>query len=183
MGPNGAGKTTTIEIIETNLKADSGTIIYKGKELTDSFKEEIGIQFQSTALKEFLTVNETLELFAQLYPKPKALDEIISICNLEETLNQVNRKLSGGQKQRMLLGIALINDLELLFLDEPVTGLDPHARRNFWTLIENVKQKGKTIIFTTHYMDEAERLCGEKIRYIDWFVPGVIGLNICICLA
>ena len=110
LGPNGAGKTTTIEIMESILKPDSGEIYYKGKKTTHSFKEKIGIQFQSTALQEFLTVRETLKLFSRLYPKHKPLDEIIKICALDDIINRDNRKLSGGQRQRMLLGIALIND-------------------------------------------------------------------------
>lgn len=163
LGPNGAGKTTTIEIMESIQKPDSGEIYYKGKKTTHSFKEKIGIQFQNTSLQEFLTVKETLELFSRLYPSHKPIDEIIRVCSLEEFINQDNRKLSGGQRQRMLLGIALINNPDLLFLDEPTTGLDPQARRNFWRLIENIKAEGKTIVLTTHYMDEAEFLCDEVV--------------------
>jgi ABC-2 type transport system ATP-binding protein len=163
LGPNGAGKTTTIEIMESIQKPDSGEIFYKGVKTTRAFKEKIGIQFQNTSLQEFLTVKETLELFSRLYPKHKPLEEIIRVCSLEEFIDQDNRKLSGGQRQRMLLGIALINDPDLLFLDEPTTGLDPQARRNFWRLIENIKKEGKTIVLTTHYMDEAEFLCDEVV--------------------
>ena len=163
LGPNGAGKTTTIEIIESILKPDAGEIYYKGEKISHSFKEKIGIQFQSTALQEFLTVRETLELFSRLYPKHKSIDEIIKICTLEDIIDRDNRKLSGGQRQRMLLGVALINDPDLLFLDEPTTGLDPQARRNFWNLIENIKKEHKTVILTTHYMDEAEYLCEEIV--------------------
>jgi ABC-2 type transport system ATP-binding protein len=163
LGPNGAGKTTTIEMIESILKPDSGEIFYKGEKITYSFKEKIGIQFQNTALQEFLTVKETLVLFSRLYPKHKPLEEIIKICDLEEIINRDNGKLSGGQRQRMLLGVALINDPDLIFLDEPTTGLDPHARRNFWHLIENIKKENKTVILTTHYMDEAEYLCEEIV--------------------
>ncbi len=166
LGPNGAGKTTTIEIIESILKPDSGEIFYNGERTTHSFKEKIGIQFQNTALQEFLTVKETLELFSRLYPRHKPLEEIIKICDLDEIINRDNRKLSGGQRQRMLLGVALINDPDLLFLDEPTTGLDPHARRNFWNLVENIKRENKTIFLTTHYMDEAEYLC-EEIAIMD----------------
>ena len=163
LGPNGAGKTTTIEVIETILKPDSGQIEYRGSAISGAFKEKIGIHFQSTALQEFLTVKETLRLFARLYPTPLSLEEIIELCSLEDIIERDNRKLSGGQRQRMLLAIALINDPELLFLDEPTTGLDPHARRNFWKLIENIKAQGKTVILTTHYMDEAEVLCDEIV--------------------
>jgi ABC-2 type transport system ATP-binding protein len=166
LGPNGAGKTTTIEIIESILKPDSGEIYYKGEKINHSFKEKIGIQFQNTALQEFLTVKETLGLFANLYPRHKPIEEIIKICDLEDIINQDNGKLSGGQRQRMLLGVALINDPDLIFLDEPTTGLDPHARRNFWNLVENIKKENKTVILTTHYMDEAEYLC-EEILIMD----------------
>ena len=163
LGPNGAGKTTAIEVIETIHEPDSGTILYRGEVVARSFKENIGIQFQDTSLQEFLTVRETLELFSKLYPKPRPLAEIIEACSLEEFIDRDNRKLSGGQRQRMLLGIALVNDPDLLFLDEPTTGLDPHARRNFWRLVEGIKAQGKTVILTTHYMDEAEYLCEDII--------------------
>jgi len=163
LGPNGAGKTTTIEMIESIVKPDSGLILYKGEKIGHSFKEKIGIQFQNTSLQEFLTVRETLELFSRLYPKHKPIEEIIKICSLEDIISRDNRKLSGGQRQRMLLGIALINDPDLLFLDEPTTGLDPHARRNFWDLIERIKKEKKTVILTTHYMDEAEYLCDDIV--------------------
>ena len=163
LGPNGAGKTTAIEVIETIHSPDSGEILYRGGPVERSFKENIGIQFQDTSLQEFLTVRETLELFSKLYPKPRPMDDIIAACSLEEFIDRDNRKLSGGQRQRMLLGIALVNDPDLLFLDEPTTGLDPHARRNFWRLIEGIKARGKTVILTTHYMDEAEYLCDDII--------------------
>jgi ABC-2 type transport system ATP-binding protein len=163
LGPNGAGKTTAIEVIETIHKPDSGQILYRGEKVNGGFREKIGIQFQDTSLQEFLTVRETIELFSRLYPHPRPLGEIIAACSLEEFIDRDNRKLSGGQRQRMLLGIALVNEPDLLFLDEPTTGLDPHARRNFWGLIEGIKAKGKTVILTTHYMDEAEYLCDEVI--------------------
>jgi ABC-2 type transport system ATP-binding protein len=163
LGPNGAGKTTTIEIMESIQEPDSGVVYYKGEKITHSFKEKIGIQFQNTSLQEFLSVRETLELFSRLYPKHKPLEEIVRICSLDDIINRDNRKLSGGQRQRMLLGIALINDPDLLFLDEPTTGLDPQARRNFWNLIENIKKENKTILLTTHYMDEAEYLCDDVV--------------------
>ncbi len=163
LGPNGAGKTTAIEVIETIHDPDSGTILYRGEAVARSFKENIGIQFQDTSLQEFLTVRETLELFSKLYPRPRPMDEIIADCSLEEFIDRDNRKLSGGQRQRMLLGIALVNNPDLLFLDEPTTGLDPHARRNFWRLVQGIKAQGKTVILTTHYMDEAEYLCDDII--------------------
>ena len=166
LGPNGAGKTTTIEMMEGILAPDEGEILYRGRPIDKEFKEQVGIQFQSTALQEFITVKETLKLFASFYPKQKPLDEIVEICSLQDILERDNRKLSGGQRQRMLLAVALVNDPELVFLDEPTTGLDPQARRNFWQLIENIKADNKTVLLTTHYMDEAEELC-EEIAIMD----------------
>ncbi len=163
LGPNGAGKTTTIEIIEGITKANSGDILYQGNKVDANFKEISGIQFQSTALQDFLSVKETLTLFKNLYKKTADLDELIELCSLTEYLNRDNHKLSGGQRQRLLLAIALINDPEVIFLDEPTTGLDPQARRNFWELVKAIKAKNKTIILTTHYMEEASYLCDEII--------------------
>ncbi len=161
LGPNGAGKTTTVEILEGIHTATSGEILYKGEPVGNRFRNEAGIMFQSTALQDFITVRETLMMFAQLYPKNTDLDELIRRCNLTDYLEQDNRKLSGGQRQRLLLAIALVNDPDIIFLDEPTTGLDPQARRNFWDLIESIKSEGKTILLTTHYMDEAYTLCDE----------------------
>ena len=161
LGPNGAGKTTTIEILEGINKATSGEILYKGQALGNQFRNEAGIMFQSTALQDYITVRETLEMFSRLYPKHVNLDELIIRCNLTEYLDQDNRQLSGGQRQRLLLAIALVNDPDIIFLDEPTTGLDPQARRNFWELINDIKSEGKTIVLTTHYMDEAYTLCDE----------------------
>lgn len=161
LGPNGAGKTTTIEILEGIHDASSGEIRYKGEPPGKRYHDEIGIMFQSTALQDFITVRETLEMFARFYPKQRNIQELIQTCHLAEFLDRDNRRLSGGQRQRLLLAIALVNDPDLLFLDEPTTGLDPQARRNFWDLIENIKAEGKTILLTTHYMDEAYILCDE----------------------
>lgn len=161
LGPNGAGKTTSIEVMEGILKPTSGEIYYQGRQRDTSFTEEIGIQFQQTSLLAFLSVLETLKTFQSFYRKTQDLDSLIRKCHLEELLKQPNDKLSGGQRQRLLLAIALINDPNLLFLDEPSTGLDPQARRNLWDLVENVKAEGKTIILTTHYMEEAQELCDE----------------------
>jgi len=161
LGPNGAGKTTTIEILEGIKDADSGTILYKGQPVGNRFQAEAGIMFQSTALQDFISVHETLIMFSKLYTKNADLDELIRRCNLQDYLDQDNRKLSGGQRQRLLLAISLVNDPEIIFLDEPTTGLDPQARRNFWDLIETIKTAGKTVIITTHYMDEAYTLCDE----------------------
>ncbi len=163
LGPNGAGKTTTIEIIEGITAANSGDILYYGKKIDKKFKQESGIQFQSTALQEFLTVKETLVLFKNLYKNTADMDELIELCSLADYLDHDNQKLSGGQRQRLLLAIALINDPKIIFLDEPTTGLDPQARRNFWDLVQAIKAKNKTIILTTHYMEEASYLCDEII--------------------
>lgn len=161
LGPNGAGKTTTVEILEGIHPATSGTILYKGEPVANRFRNEAGIMFQSTALQDFITVRETLMMFAHLYPHNTDIDQLIERCNLTEYLDQDNRELSGGQRQRLLLAIALVNDPDMIFLDEPTTGLDPQARRNFWDLIESIKAEGKTILLTTHYMDEAYILCDE----------------------
>ena len=161
LGPNGAGKTTTIEMMEGILKSTKGGIYFRGKLIDANYKNHIGIQFQETALQQSLTVKETLQFFKNLYKKSLPIEEIIESCSLQEYINRDNSKLSGGQRQRLLLGIALINDPDIIFLDEPTTGLDPQARHNFWELIRRIKKRGKTILLTTHYMDEAEQLCDE----------------------
>lgn len=163
LGPNGAGKTTTVEMMEGISRPDRGEILYKGKPLGKDFRAQAGIMFQSTALQEFITVAETLQLFSRLYAHVTPVNELIRSCSLEEFLDRDTRKLSGGQRQRLLLAIALINDPEIIFLDEPTTGLDPQARHNFWALIRQIKSRNKTIILTTHYMEEAYELCDEII--------------------
>jgi ABC-2 type transport system ATP-binding protein len=167
LGPNGAGKTTTLEIIEDIIEPTSGEIFYKGKPRAASFREEVGIQFQHTALLGFLTVRETLKTFADLYARPHDLDDLFRMCQLGDIQDQYNDKISGGQRQRLLLAAALVNRPELLFLDEPSTGLDPHARNELWKIVEQIKAKGKTIILTTHYMEEAARLC-DQIAIMDF---------------
>ncbi len=161
LGPNGAGKTTLIEIVEGVQQPDSGVTLYKGAPAGDRFRKEAGIQFQVTSLQEFLTVRETLRLFKSLYPRSMDMNEVIRLCSLEEFQDRDTRKLSGGQRQRLLMALALINDPEVLFLDEPTTGLDPQSRRNFWDLISLIRSRGKTVVLTTHYMDEAYTLCDE----------------------
>ena len=163
LGPNGAGKTTTLEMLEGISRPAAGEILYEGRALDRAFREDIGIQFQSTALQDFQSVRESLRMFASLYRRTADGDELIALCNLEEILDRDTRRLSGGQRQRLLLAIALVNDPRLVFLDEPTTGLDPQARRNFWGLIETVRQRGKTVVLTTHYMEEAQRLCDEIV--------------------
>lgn len=166
LGPNGAGKTTTIEMLEGILTPDAGTILYRGAPVDKEFYQKVGIQFQHTALPDFLKVGDVLNLFARFYDAPISRDELITLCSLEDILERDHRKLSGGQKQRLLLALALMNDPDLLFLDEPTTGLDPQARRNFWELVRSIRRRGKTILLTTHYMDEAEQLC-DHIAVLD----------------
>jgi ABC-2 type transport system ATP-binding protein len=161
LGPNGAGKTTTIEIMEGILPATAGEVRYRGEAQGPRFREEAGILFQKTALQDFLTVRQSIALFRGLYRSGLEVDEVLKLCALEALAGRDSRKLSGGQQQRLLLAIALVNDPAVLFLDEPTTGLDPQARRNFWELVQSIKARHKTIILTTHYMEEAELLCDE----------------------
>jgi ABC-2 type transport system ATP-binding protein len=161
LGPNGAGKTTTVEIMEGVSPATSGEVWYYGKPAGKQFREEAGIQFQNTALQDFITVQETLEMFQSLYDRRADLGQIVEQCSLGELLDRDNRKLSGGQRQRLLLAVALVNRPRLVFLDEPTTGLDPQARRNFWDLVKSIRAEGTTVILTTHYMEEAQVLCDE----------------------
>lgn len=161
LGPNGAGKTTTIEMMEGILTPTSGEVRYRGEPIGRRFREEAGILFQKTALQDFLTVRQSIAMFRGLYQSGLSVDEVIRLCALEKLETRDNRKLSGGQQQRMLLAVALVNDPAVLFLDEPTTGLDPQARRNFWDLVQSIKARRKTILLTTHYMEEAELLCDE----------------------
>jgi ABC-2 type transport system ATP-binding protein len=161
LGPNGAGKTTTVEIMEGIKTPDSGEVLYRGAPLGPDFRERSGIQFQETALQEKLTVRELLRLFGALYPRTLPLEELVKLCDLGEFLDRDSEKLSGGQRQRVLLAIALVNNPDVVFLDEPTTGLDPQARRNFWGLVRLIKSRGKTLLLTTHYMEEAYELCDE----------------------
>ncbi|HPF59570.1 MAG TPA: ABC transporter ATP-binding protein [Candidatus Competibacteraceae bacterium] len=161
LGPNGAGKTTTVEMLEGIQTPTSGAIRYRGEPLGPRFRQDIGIMFQSTALQDHVTGRENLWMFGNFYPRALPVAELVETCALGEFLDRDTRKLSGGQRQRLLLAIALVNDPELLFLDEPTTGLDPQARRNFWKLIHRIKARGKTVLLTTHYMEEAYHLCDE----------------------
>ena len=163
LGPNGAGKTTTIEIMEGILPPTAGEVRYRGEPLGARFREEAGILFQKTALQDFLSVRQSVALFRGLYRHGLDVDEVLELCALSKLASRDNRKLSGGQQQRLLLAIALVNDPKVLFLDEPTTGLDPQARRNFWDLVESIKARRKTIILTTHYMEEAQLLCDEIV--------------------
>jgi ABC-2 type transport system ATP-binding protein len=161
LGPNGAGKSTTVEMLEGLVRPSSGTVLFRGRPIDAEYRERIGIQFQYTALQDFLTVRENLRFFASLYRNTLPLQQLIEACSLEEYLDRDHRKLSGGQRQRMLLAIALVNDPDIVFLDEPTTGLDPQARRNFWELVQAIKARGKTVVLTTHYMEEAYLLCDD----------------------
>ena len=164
LGPNGAGKTTTIEICEGLTKPDSGDVEVLGLRWASdaqALRQRLGIQLQETQLSDKLTVFETLQLFRSFFDRGPAPDEVIALVQLEEKRDARVVALSGGQKQRLALACALVGDPDLLFLDEPTTGLDPQARRQLWELIEEFKKAGRTILLTTHYMDEAERLCDD----------------------
>ncbi len=161
LGPNGAGKTTTVEMLEGITSPSGGRILYKGEPAGAQFRDQAGIMFQSTALQEHMTVREALELFASFYPRSLSQAELIERCGLGEFIDRDTHRLSGGQRQRLLFAIALVNDPEVLFLDEPTTGLDPKARRDLWRLVNEAKGRGKTILLTTHYMEEAYHLCDE----------------------
>jgi ABC-2 type transport system ATP-binding protein len=169
LGPNGAGKTTTVEILEGLNQPDAGTVQVLGRSWSKdarSLRERIGIQLQETQLSEKLTVLETIELFRSFYAKGLDAKEVMRIVRLEEKEKAWVRKLSGGQKQRLSLAVALVGDPEILFLDEPTTGLDPQARRQVWDVIADMKARGGTVLLTTHYMEEAERLC-DRIAIVD----------------
>lgn len=161
LGPNGAGKTTTIEILEDVISPTSGKVLYKGQPRSFAFREEVGIQFQKTELLSWLTIEETLKTFQSLYRTSCTVEEVLELCQLKEIRKQYNDKVSGGQRQRLFLALALINDPDLLFLDEPSTGLDPQARHNLWDIIIKIREKGKTVVLTTHYMEEAQQLCDD----------------------
>ncbi len=161
LGPNGAGKTTTIEMMEGIKLPDEGSILYRGQPLDRDFRNQAGIMFQTTALQDFVTVREILVQFSRFYPRSYPIDELADRFALHEFLGQDTRRLSGGQKQRLLLAIALINRPNILFLDEPTTGLDPQSRRNLWHEVQRIKEQGATILLTTHYMEEAYELCDE----------------------
>ena len=164
LGPNGAGKTTTIEICEGLTDADSGDVEVLGLRWSSdaaALRQRLGIQLQETQLADKLTVFETLRLFRSFFRQGPGAEEAIRLVQLEEKRNARVGALSGGQKQRLALACALVGDPDLLFLDEPTTGLDPQARRQLWDLIEEFKAAGRTILLTTHYMEEAERLCGR----------------------
>jgi ABC-2 type transport system ATP-binding protein len=169
LGPNGAGKTTTIEILEGLLAADAGDIEVLGLRWAQhgaELRQRLGIQLQETQLPEKLTVEETLRLFRSFYTRGRTVEELLKIVELESKRTSRVGKLSGGQKQRLSLACALAGDPDLLFLDEPTTGLDPQSRRQLWTLLDQFRSDGGTILMTTHYMEEAEFLC-DRVAVVD----------------
>ncbi|WP_052703178.1 ABC transporter ATP-binding protein [Paenibacillus beijingensis] len=169
IGPNGAGKTTTLEMIEGLQTPDRGQIAFGGRTWAkdaEAIKIMIGVQPQSSAMFDLLTVEENLELFATFYPKPRQSAEILEMINLTDHRSKRVKSLSGGQRQRLAIGLAMISDPEIIFLDEPTTGLDPQARRNIWEIILKLKSLGKTTILTTHYMEEAEKL-SDRVCIVD----------------
>ncbi|HEY4053488.1 MAG TPA: ABC transporter ATP-binding protein [Terriglobales bacterium] len=169
LGPNGAGKTTTIEILEGLLEPSLGQVTILGrswKSQAREIREQIGISLQETRLSEKLTVRETLELFASFYREPRSTEEVLTALQLNEKSNAQVGDLSGGQKQRLAVATALVASPKILFLDEPTTGLDPQSRRQLWDIIRNFQHGGGTVLLTTHYMDEAERLC-DRIAIVD----------------
>ena len=169
LGPNGAGKTTTIEICEGLTAPDAGSVELLGlnwRTGSGELRQRIGIQLQETQFPDKLTVDETLRLFRSFFKRGISVDQSIETAQLEEKRKSRVGGLSGGQKQRLAMACALVGDPELLFLDEPTTGLDPQARRHLWDLVDGLKQAGRTIILTTHYMEEAERLC-DRVAIMD----------------
>ncbi|MGA9968419.1 MAG: ABC transporter ATP-binding protein [Terriglobales bacterium] len=169
LGPNGAGKTTTIEILEGLLDPTSGEVTILGhtwQKNQREVREWLGISLQETRLSEKLTVRETIELFASFYREPRSADEVLDDLQLGEKADAMVGKLSGGQRQRLAVATALVGNPRILFLDEPTTGLDPQSRRQLWDIIRNFQRGGGTVLLTTHYMDEAERLC-DRLAIVD----------------
>jgi ABC-2 type transport system ATP-binding protein len=177
LGPNGAGKTTTLEIIETLREKTSGEVIVDGMNLDDSpheIKKIIGVQLQSAGYYPNLNLKQIIDLFAGLYNRRVDPMQLLDTVNLREKAKNKFKELSGGQKQRFSIATTLINEPKIIFLDEPTTGLDPQARRNLWELIKQLRERGATVVITTHYMDEAEELC-DRVAIID--AGEIIALN------
>jgi ABC-2 type transport system ATP-binding protein len=169
LGPNGAGKTTTLEIVEGLTPADSGEVQVLGLDLRQHGREirsRFGVQLQSTSLYNKITPREALDLYGSYYPKRRPTAELLELIQLADKADAFHVTLSGGQQQRLALGLALVNDPELVFLDEPTTGLDPQARRSLWEVVRRMKAEGRTVILTTHYMEEAEALC-DRLAIMD----------------
>src|SRR5580765_3455845 len=169
LGPNGAGKTTTIEILEGLLQPTSGQVSILGHSWSKNereMREWLGISLQETRLSEKLTVRETIDLFASFYREPRATEEVMEQLELTEKADSWVGKLSGGQRQRLAVATALVCNPKILFLDEPTTGLDPQSRRQLWDIVRVFQQHGGTVLLTTHYMDEAEKLC-DRLAIVD----------------
>jgi ABC-2 type transport system ATP-binding protein len=169
LGPNGAGKTTTLEIIEGLRRADGGQVTVDGLDVRRdrrAVQRRIGVQLQATTLFDVLTVRETIHLFGAFYPSARSADDLLREVALEEKARAMPKDLSGGQRQRLALALALVNDPALLLLDEPTSGLDPQSRRLLWDTIMRLRERGKTIVLTTHFMDEAQTLC-DRIAILD----------------
>jgi ABC-2 type transport system ATP-binding protein len=169
LGPNGAGKTTTVEILEGLLEPSAGEVRVLGRAWSEdggAIRERLGITLQETHLPDRLTVEEVLKLFRSFYGRGREVNAVIALVSLEEKRRTSYEKLSGGQTQRLAVACALVGDPELLFLDEPTTGLDPQSRRQLWDVVARFKADGKTVLLTTHYMDEAERLC-DRVAIVD----------------
>jgi ABC-2 type transport system ATP-binding protein len=169
LGPNGAGKTTTIEILEGLLAPTAGEVEVLGRTWAQdpaALRSRLGITLQETHLPDRLTVEEILRMFRSFYPRGREAEQVLGLVGLEEKRHAWYDKLSGGQKQRLAVACALVGDPELLFLDEPTTGLDPQSRRQLWEVVGEMKRQGRTVLLTTHYMDEAERLC-DRVAIVD----------------
>src|SRR4051794_30374353 len=169
LGPNGAGKTTTLEMIEGLTRPDAGTITISGltwERNAQEIRARIGVQLQATSLYNKITPREALDLFGGYYPKRRDTNELLRLVQLEDKANAYHVTLSGGQAQRLALALALVNDPEVVFLDEPTAGLDPQGRRSLWDVVRGIKASGRTVMLTTHYMDEAESLC-DRLAILD----------------
>jgi ABC-2 type transport system ATP-binding protein len=177
LGPNGAGKTTTIEILEGIREPDSGELSVLGmdpRREASRIKTRIGVQLQTASLYPYLTVSELIELFGTFYPQHVPLEQLLDALGLQEKRDAQTRTLSGGQQQRLSVALAMVNDPELVFLDEPTTGLDPAARRSLWDVVDGMRRQGKSVLLTTHYMEEAEALC-DRLAIMDHGVVLDIG--------
>jgi len=163
LGPNGAGKSTTLGLLEGMEEPTRGSVRYFGKPFPSDYQDRIGIQFQATALQDFLSPFDNLKLFSSFYDDPIPIDQLVERFRLNSFLHRDTRRLSGGQRQRLLLALALVHNPEIIVLDEPTTGLDPRSRRDVWDLVSELKADGRTLILTTHYMEEAEVLCDELL--------------------
>ena len=169
LGPNGAGKTTTVEILEGLRQPDGGEVSVLGVDVShdaDAIKPRIGVSLQTAALYPKLTVTELIDLFRSFYPTSRSTKEVMDALELGERHNARSQDLSGGQRQRLAVALSLVNDPELVFLDEPTTGLDPAARRSLWDIVEGLKADGRSVLLTTHYMEEAEILC-DRLAIMD----------------